>query len=113
MSNTNELIFVNNILTTKLTIRKAARQLGLRRDDLINRIREIIKDDIENIKKLDLIIITNKIIYGNLEIKKAAKQLGITTRELDNNIKIMLKQKENKLKLYEEIIKKEILKRKE
>lgn len=100
MNNTNELIFVNNILTAKLTIRKAAKQLGLRRDDLISRIKEMLKNDEENIKKLDLIIITNKILYGKLSMKKAAKILHLSEKELDKRIKILLENNANKLNKY-------------
>ena len=105
-TNTNELIFVNNILTTKITIRKAAKQLGLRRDDLIEKIKNIIKDDKENIEKLDLIIITNKIIYGKLKIKKAASMLRLTERELDLKILELLSKNQNKKNKYEYIRKK-------
>ena len=101
MNSTNELIFVNNILTAKLTIRKAAKQLGLRRDDLIRRIKEMLKNDEENIKKLDLIIITNKILYDNLSAQKAAKTLHISEKELDKKISILLENNVNKKKRYE------------
>lgn len=103
MSNTNELVFVNNILTTKITIRRAAKQLGLRRDDLIRRVKEILKSDEENLKKLDLIIITNKILYDNLSIKDAARILKITPKELDKKITVLLENNEKKRLKYSEI----------
>ena len=101
MNNTNELIFVNNILNTKLTIRKAAKHLGLRRDDLIKRIKEILKNDEENTRKLDLIIITNKVLYDNLSIKDAAKILNLSEEELNKKITVLLQNNENKKKRYE------------
>lgn len=110
MNNTNELIFVNNILTAKLTIRKAAKQLGLRRDDLICRMKEILKNDEESIKKLDLIILTNKILFDDFTIKEVAKRLEITEIELDNSIKRILKENKNKMNRYEQIKKRMKLK---
>ena len=103
MNNTNELIFVNNILTAKLTIRKAAKQLGLRRDDLIYRIKEMLKNDKESIRKLDLIICINKILFDNLSIKEAAKKLEVTEIELDKSINQILVEKPNKLSRYERL----------
>ena len=103
MNNTNELIFVNNILTAKLTIRKAAKQLGLRRDDLIRRVKEMIKHDEENINKINLVIITNKIIIDKLSIKEAAKELNMSEKELDKNIISLIQKNQNKLKRYEQI----------
>ena len=103
MTNKNELIFINKILTAELPIRKAAKNLGLRRDDLIRRIKEILKNDEENIKKLDLIIFTNKIIFDNFKIKDVAKKLELSENELDKKIEIMLCKNKNKLKKYQKI----------
>ncbi len=103
MNNINELIFVNQILTTKLTIRKAAKQLGLRRDDLIKRIKVMLKNDPENIRRLDIIILTNKILFGNLKIKEAAKRLKITEKELDRQIQLFLDKDSMKFKKYEQM----------
>ena len=103
MINKNELIFINKILNAELTIRKAAKRLGLRRDDLIKRIKEMLKNDEENIKKLNVIIITNKILFDNLNIKEAAKQLDMTEKELDTSIKTILINNQNKFKRYEQI----------
>lgn len=102
MTNTNELIFVNKILNAELTIRKAARRLGLRRDDLIKRIREIIKNDEENLEKLNLIIITNKILFDNLSIKDAANLFHITEKDLDKKIINIISKNPDKIKRYEE-----------
>lgn len=43
MANSNEMIFIKKILNSELTIRKAAKQFGLRRDDFIRRMREAIR----------------------------------------------------------------------
>lgn len=109
MNNANELIFVNNILTAKLSIRKAAKQLGLRRDDLIRRIKEMIKDDEENLEKLNLIIIIiNKILFDNLKIQDASKMLKISVKELDKKITKILELNIDKKNRYEEIKRKKI-----
>lgn len=102
MNNTNELIFVNNILTMKVTIRRAAKQLGLRRDDLISRIKFMLQNDEENLKKLNLIIIINKILFDNMNFKEAARELKLTEKELDRNILKMLENSQNKKQKYEE-----------
>lgn len=101
MYSKNELIFVNKILSLELTIRKAAKQLGLRRDDLIKRIREMLKEDKENLKKLDLILIINKILFGNLSMKDAAKKMKMTIKELDKEITFILKNNIDKKTRYE------------
>jgi len=103
MNNANELIFVNNILTAKLSIRKAAKQLGLRRDDLIKRIKEMIKNDEENLEKLNLIIIINKILFDNLKIEEASRMLKISEKELDTKITKILELNVDKKNRYEEI----------
>lgn len=102
MTNTNELIFVNKILNTELTIRKAAKQLGLRRDDLIKRIKEIIKNDKENLEKLNLIIVINKILFDNLSMKDAANIFHITEKDLDKKIINIISKNPDKAKRYED-----------
>ena len=103
MINKNELIFVNKILSSELTIRKAAKQLELRRDDLIKRIKEMLKDDEENTQKLDIVILFNKILFDNLQIKEAAKKLKITEKELDKYINNIFSKNKEKIKIYEQI----------
>ena len=58
MTNKNEMIFINKILNTELTIRKTAKQFGLRRDDLIRRMEEALAGDEENLKQLKLVILS-------------------------------------------------------
>ena len=103
MINKNELIFINKILSADLSIRKAAKKLGLRRDYLIKRIKEILKDDEENIKKLDIIIISNKILFDNLKIKEAAQKLKMTEKDLDKCLKNIFSKNKEKLYIYKQI----------
>lgn len=103
MINKNELIFINKILSADLTIRKAAKQLGLRRDDLIKRIKEILKDDEENIKRLDIIIFSNKILFDNLKIKEAAQKLKMTEKDLDKCLKNIFSKNKEKFNIYKRI----------
>lgn len=102
MQNKNEMIFINKILTTELTIRKAAKQFGLRRDDLIRRIKEIIADRPDLLKQLDLVIVINKMLYDNLSMEKAAEELKVTEKELDRKILSTLADNKDKLERYKE-----------
>ena len=43
MASKNELILINKILRSEITIRKAAKNLGLRRDDFVSRIKKMLK----------------------------------------------------------------------
>ncbi len=93
-------IDITKILTGEVSIRKMAKQFGLRRDDLINRIKETFKDDPEAINQLNFIVIMNKIIFDDLKLGDAAKELGISRRELDSKIVDTLKNNKNKDKLH-------------
>ena len=103
MINKNELIFVNKILNADITIRRAAKDLGLRRDDLICKIKEMLKGDTENLKKLDIIILINKILFDDLKISEAARNLKMTEKELDKCIRVILSRNEEKKRIYQRI----------
>lgn len=102
MTNKNEMIFINKILNTELTIRKTAKQFGLRRDDLIRRMEEALAGDEENLQQLKLVIVINKMLFDNIPMNEAAKELGITEKELDKKILSTLANNEDKLKRYKE-----------
>ena len=104
MLNKNELILVNKILNTELSIRQMAKQFGLRRDDFVNRIREMIKDDEELTKQLDLVLIINQMLYADMPMEEASSKLGITEQELDIRIKQTLKNNLTKMHRYEEYL---------
>ena len=86
MSTKNELIFINKILNAELSIRKTAKQFGLRRDDLIHRIQENLAGDEDNLRQLELVIVINKMLFDNLKMDEAAKELNMTVQELDKKI---------------------------
>ena len=86
MSNRNEMIFINRILNAELSIRKTAKQFGLRRDDLIHRIQEVLADDEDNLRQLDLVIVINKMLFDNVKMEDAAKELDMTVQEMDKKI---------------------------
>ena len=102
MTNKNEMIFINKILNTELTIRKTAKQFGLRRDDLIRRMEEALAGDEENLKQLRLVIVINKMLFDNLPMKEAAEELKLTEKELDRRILSTLANNPDKLKRYQE-----------
>ena len=102
MANKNEMIFINKILNTELTIRKTAKQFGLRRDDLIRRMEEVLAGDEENLKQLRLVIVINKMLFDNLPMKEAAEELKLTEKELDRRILSTLANNPDKLKRYNE-----------
>ena len=102
MANKNEMIFINKILNTELTIRKTAKQFGLRRDDLIRRMEEVLAGDEENLKQLRLVIVINKMLFDNLPMKEAAEELKLTKKELDRRILSTLANNPDKLKRYQE-----------
>lgn len=104
MINKNELILINKILNSEITIRKAAKNFGLRRDDFILRIKEMLKDDKENLKRLDVILMTNKILFENLKINKAAKILNMTIKDLDKEIRNIIKNNKEKCMIYNSIV---------
>lgn len=104
MASKNELILINKILRSEITIRKAAKNFGLRRDDFISRIKEMLKDDEENLRRLEFILITNKILFDNLKIDKAAKMLRISVKELDKEIRNIVKNNKEKYMIYNSIV---------
>ena len=65
MTNKNEMIFINKILNTELTIRKTAKQFGLRRDDLIRRMEEA-AEIIRTAANTDINTIFGAVINENL-----------------------------------------------
>ncbi len=93
-------IDISKILTGEVSIRKMAKKFGLRRDDLINRIKEAFKDDEEAINQLNFIVSMNKIIFDDLTIEAAAKDLGMSENELDQKILATLMRNESKLNRY-------------
>ena len=93
-------IDISKILTGEVSIRKMAKKFGLRRDDLINRIKEAFKDDEEAINQLNFIVSMNKIIFDDLTIEAAAKDLGMSQNELDQKILATLMRNESKLNRY-------------
>ena len=102
MTNKNEMIFINKILNTELTIRKTAKQFGLRRDDLIRRMEEALAGDEENLKQLKLVIVINKMLFDNLSMQEATKELNMTEKELDKNILSTLANNPDKLQRYKD-----------
>lgn len=104
MASKNELILINKILRSEITIRKAAKNFGLRRDDFVSRIKEMLKDDEENLRRLELVLITNKILFDNFKIDKAAKMLKISIKELDKEIRNIVKNNKEKYMIYNSIV---------
>lgn len=104
MANKNELILINKILRSEITIRKAAKNFGLRRDDFVLRIKEMLKNDKENLRRLEIILITNKILFENFKIDKAAMLLGISVKELDKEIKNVIKNNKEKCMIYNSVV---------
>lgn len=102
MTNKNEMIFINKILNTELTIRKTAKQFGLRRDDLIRRMEEALAGDEENLKQLKLVIVINKMLFDNLSMQEATKELNMTEKELDKKILSTLANNPDKLQRYKD-----------
>lgn len=100
MSNRNEMIFINRILNAELSIRKTAKQFGLRRDDLIHRIQEVLADDEDNLRQLDLVIVINKMLFDNVKMEDAAKELDMTVQEMDKKILKTLSSNEDKMQKY-------------
>ena len=101
MSTKNEMIFINKILNAELSIRKIAKQLGLRRDDLILRMREALAGDEEKLEQLDFLIALNQMLFGNVKMEEVAKELNITVQELDKKILKTLSNNEEKMKKYD------------
>ena len=100
MSTKNEMIFINRILNAELSIRKAAKQFGLRRDDLIRRIRENLIEDTDNLQQLELIIAINKMLFDNVKMNDIAKELNMNVQELDKKILKTLSDNEEKMQKY-------------
>lgn len=100
MANSNEMIFIKKILNSELTIRKAAKQFGLRRDDFIRRMREAIGDDEASLKQLDLVIIINKMLFDDVPLDVAAKEMGLSIQELDKKILKTLSNNKDKMTRY-------------
>lgn len=95
-------IDVTKILTGEVSIRKTAKQFGLRRDDLIKRIKDTFKDDEAAISQLNFIVAINKIIFDDLSLADAAKELEMDEQELDDRIVETLSVNEDKLRRYYE-----------
>lgn len=93
-------IDVTRILTGEVSIRKTAKQFGLRRDDLIKRIKDTFKDDEQAISQLNFIVAINKIIFDDLTLTDAAKELEMDEKELDDRIIETLSVNEDKLRKY-------------
>jgi len=104
MLNKNEMIMVNKILNTELSVRQMAKQFGLRRDDFVRRIREMIADQPEMLEQLDLVLVLNQMLYANMSVKQASKKLNITEEELDKRIRRTLVDNPVKMKRYEEYL---------
>ena len=95
-------IDVTRILTGEASIRKTAKQFGLRRDDLIKRIKDTFKDDEQAISQLNFIVAINKIIFDDLALADAAKELEMDEKELDSRIVETLRGNRDKLRKYYE-----------
>lgn len=100
MANSNEMIFIKKILNGELTIRKAAKQFGLRRDDFIRRLKEAIGDNKEDLKQLELVIIINKMLFDNIPLDVAAKEMKLPVQELDKKILKTLSNNKDKMTRY-------------
>ena len=100
MANSNEEIMIQKILKSELTIRRASKQFGLRRDDFIMRLRLALGDDKESLKQLDLVIMINKMLFDDVSIETVADQLGLSVDELDQKILKQLENNEDKLERY-------------
>ena len=83
-----------------VSIRKAAKQFGLRRDDFIRRIREALGDDKASLQQLDLIIIINKMLFDNIPLNVAAQEMNLSIQELDKKILKTLSSNKDKMTRY-------------
>lgn len=100
MATSNEMIFIRKILNSELTIRKAAKQFGLRRDDFIRRMREAIGDDEASLKQLDLVIMINKMIFDEIPLDVCAKEMNLSVQEFDKKVLKQLSGNKDKMTRY-------------
>ena len=64
----------------------------------------MLKNDKENLRRLEIILITNKILFENLKIDKAAMLLGISVKELEKEIKNVIKNNKEKCMIYNSVV---------